>query len=369
MRKTKMKRITPKAKLIFIVLFLTCISLNANETIAVHPLRGSPQESEQISRMAHIFFDAIIHTLPEVPGGYLSYPIDLSLLSPDVPEGGFPPWVCPSPSITRNAVYAITGEMAPDPGIPGGFRLRLYLWQLDGTRLLGSDEMTIEGPEDLSILPFFLEWVLSWIVDEADIECPSGIGDQEMERYWLYLGLRGGGGYSQWTHDFKDDSTDHIITSFTSINAALQASVQLTRFFELQTEFNFIADFGPVEDHIAGEEDSSLFSLELKIPILAKLVLQSGRLRTGLFAGAYLHLPLMHSGSDATLSYYDYRANIPGFVFGMNVGWHLGRGHLFFDGRFEYDGHWFTNEPESINYRHSARFNIGYELGFFPKNR
>ena len=158
---------TPHCPLLIVIYsLLFAAALGAQEPVAMHPMIGPPETQE----IAAAFFDRARREVVIVSGGkYIAFNIDLSRLPPDVPEGGFPPWICPSPSITASAAYAITGEAAPDPDTPEAFRMRLYLWKMEGARLLGSDEMTVTGPEDLEATPAFIEWVLSWIVEEEPV--------------------------------------------------------------------------------------------------------------------------------------------------------------------------------------------------------
>ena len=338
--------------------------------IALHPFRGPPEFFD----MSLTVYEQAMNDIPRVSNFmYAVFPIDLNNLPPDVPEGGFPPWISPSPSITGDSAYAITGEVTEDLDIPDAFRLRLYLWRLEDSRLLGSDEMTIETPEDLGTLPFFLEWVLSWIEEEAPPAGPLTIiaySGMAQEEHWLYIGLRGGGGYSQLTYDYRNARSALVrdVTSLMSANAALQISVQLIRFFEFQTELNMVANFGPVIDHSTGDSDGRYVTFDLNIPFLAKFVMQSGRLKVGLFGGAYLHLPMIQTGSDAAIAYYDYKADIPGITVGLSAAWRVRRGSLFIDARIDYDGHWFNQDLEKINYRRTTNVNVGYEVGFFRKN-
>ena len=351
-------------KTISYLIFLTLLisNLQSQELIALHPMKG-PAEEETITSL---FFQRLQRELPNAgDGNYSGFPIDLTQLPSDVPPGGFPPWICPSPSITGDAAYAMTGEASPDLDYEGAFRMRLYLWRMDGARLLGSDELTIMNLQDLETLSGFLEWVLSWIGEEVDAPEPVivyvGLEEEQLtyEANWLYLGLRGGGGYARWTYDFRNDTLTHEATSMASGNIALQAAVYFTRFFGVQTEANFIADF------IMGKE--SFTSLNLHIPVLLKLTLRGERVKAGIFGGAYLHLPLTRLGDEDLVKHYHYRSDLPGFVFGLSSAWRLGPGNIFIDGRFEYDGHWFNPDVEMINYRNSVRLNIGYEIGFFRK--
>ena len=197
---------------ILLALFITHFSLQipgleAQEVIAMHPFRAT----SEAENMSNLFFQRLRQELPTVSDGdYRDFLIDLTRLPADVPEGGFPPWICPSPSITADSAFALTGEASPDEDFPGSFRIRVYLWRMEGARLLGSDETTVATLEDLNTLPYFLDWILSWIEDGfeptvvyTEAEPIIVYAGTPYEHKWLYLGLRGGGGYSRWTYDYR----------------------------------------------------------------------------------------------------------------------------------------------------------------------
>ena len=187
--------------------------------------------------------------------------------------------------------------------------------------------------------------------------------------HWLYLGLRGGGGFSQWAYDTgaNHPATIRNINMLTSANIALQASVRLTRFFAIQTEVNLISDFGPVHNPYTGFREGDFNALSLQFPLLAKLVLQGERIKAGIFGGVYLHVPLTQFGGEGAVERFDYRADFPGITGGLNIGWRIGPGNLFIDGRVDFDRLWLRNRTfeSEIYYRRSVRVNIGYEMNFF----
>ena len=341
---------------LFLILFIPS-SLFSQELIALHPFRGAAENEE----ITGLFFDAMENAIPFATEIYYrTFRINLNNLPPDVPPGGFPPWICPSPSITRDAAYSITGEASPDQDFEGATRIRLYLWRLEGARLLGSDEMTLFDEEDLETLSAFISWVLSWITDDSILNAQIS-GGWVYEPNWLYLGIRGGGGYSRWTYDYRTTSATSEVTTFISFNIAFHATVYFVNFFGLQTELQINYDFNSNSGH--GQFNVVGFT----IPLLAKFVLRGERLSAGLLLGVSFYLPLSQRGSSEGREYYDYRPDFPGFVFGITAGWRVGPGSIFIDGRMEYDLHWTNRNLNTINYRSSTRFSIGYEIGFLPK--
>ena len=371
--------------LVFILMVFFPCSLFAQDFFALHPFFG-PSADEPLPGL---FFQRMQQELPNAGDGNNSFfVIDLANLPPDFPSGGFPPWICPSPLITGGAAYTITAEVSTDPGFPGTFRIHLYLWEMEGSRLLGIDEIDVTNLEDLETLPSFLDHVLSWIIHDTARE-PEIIYHTEtiyireeaetiyitetihiteeaaksFEEKWLYVGLRVGGGPSRWIYDYRDTSVSIESSLFASVNVALQASFYFSHYFALQTEINIASDFKLLLNH------DDFTSWSLTIPFLLQFMLQSETLKVGIFGGLSVYAPLTQRTNNDTLAYYNYRPDFPGFLFGFNIGRKVGPGYLFLDTRFEYDGHWLNPDLRIINYRNIVRFNIGYELGFFDKNR
>ena len=402
-----------------LVFSVTGFPLFANETIAIHPFQGEPEE------IANAFFDILVDVLLDAPDLYTVFPIFLDNLSPDIPSGGFPAHVCPSPSLTADASYTITGELNCDIDYPGSYRIRLYLWEMEEGRLLVNDEMTASDRESCeNRMPYMLDWLLSWIgrdkelaipavqpVVEAPLEPqviieyrqappppwdssrwsyigPKGAGGEkttaidnpeqwmylgpEREK-WLHLGIRGGMGSSQWFQkaSVNQGLKNQNISNFWSANTALQVSLHLTRFFDIQTEANVAADFGKIGDNSSGSAVSEGIAAawSLTLPILARLNLRGSHLKAGILGGLYLYLPLGATNADSLKGYMDYRPDQPGFMFGLNLGWKVGPGYLFLDGRFEYDGNWFNPDRGIVYYRNSIKVNTGYEFGLIDKKR
>ena len=392
-RKTRIKnngkKVPAAFRFIFIALFLLFVSgLHSQELIAVHPLHAQAESAE----IAAIFYDLVLREIPRLQDqNYRVYAIDLSRLPPDVPPGGFPPWITPSPSITRGAPYALTGEVSVDPEFSGNYRIRVYLWRMDDSRLLGSDVMITSSRSDAELkMPGFVEWMLSWIYYEVTPEpiiiyvdgepriietfvYPEFYEDPEVpeppQEHWLYLGLRGGIGSGSWVHYTGDSSISvRPNTSLLSSNAAFQAEFRLSRFLSIQAEANFLYDFGSVN---MGAGETSFTSMSFQFPLLAKLSYRTDNMGVSLFGGAYFHLPLSQSSDeDWALDIYKYEPGFPGITFGLSVSTRLGPGFIFIDTRYELDGLWDdTPEIGRIDHRNTLRFNIGYKLGFFARNR
>jgi len=94
--------------------------------------------------------------------GYRPVMIDMTKLPDDVPIGGFPPYICPSPSLIKTNPYALTGEVTRTTA--GSWELRLYLWQMDETRLVFTSTLTARNRSECkSLLPGLLDKLFSKI--------------------------------------------------------------------------------------------------------------------------------------------------------------------------------------------------------------
>ena len=399
----------------FMLMLLVTVLPADETTIALHPFKGGPED------IAKSFFDVLFYTVMDDPASYTVYSITLKDHTADIPDGGFPANICPSPSITAGASYVITGEVDWDPDYLNSYRLRLYLWGMDDSRLLAIDEMTAAGRESCeALMPNLLAWLLSWIGTDkpAQVEPimivqepimivqesvriseerpvtaswdstrwiyigPKGSGERSTavenpeqwvymgpeREQWLHLGLRAGMGSSQWYYNLDNNKAKGII-NFWNASVALQAAVHIVRFLDIQTEVNVAADFGTVGIDSPGgmEEGGVAASWSMTVPLLVRLNLRGSHLKAGIFAGPYLYLPLGTSNGDSLGDYLDYRPNQPGVTFGLNLGWRVGPGNLFLDGRFDYDGKWFSDDKELAYYRNSVKISTGYEFGFINK--
>ena|GEM_PF-1596548 len=395
-KKTRNSKLNIRIKKpVFIILFflLLCINLPASELVALHPFRPNPIDSDEVENIAEIFFELIQRAIPNVTGNYSTFPIDLTRLPPDVPEGGFPPFICPSPSITRGAAYALTGEVAIDYDFPGNYRLRVYLWKLDGAALLGSDELSAAGRVDAErIIPNFLEWVFSWIVSPPDPETiliymdgegldslrvehmevenltlnareRGGLFSGIIDPHWLHIGVHGGVGYSVWAYARNPLSPGDGLNEMANLMAfsfGVSFSSDLMRFLRLTTEINFSMNMGALE----GGHYSFMY---LSVPIIPTFVLQYNFVEIGIYGGINMLIPVFayYDGSGRN---FNYRPSFPGFLFGLNFGLSLGPGTMFLDARFNYDARWGQRSSyDEVYYRISNIFRIGYRWAFFPK--
>jgi hypothetical protein len=191
---------------------------------------------------------------------------------------------------------------------------------------------------------------------------------------WLYLGFRLGSGSSDWF--YYEDKTHRVIrqpvTILYNFNMAFQVSAQVLPFLALQTEMLFTTDFNSTGKITSGEtSEGGLLSMwAIHIPFLVKFTINHYNLKVGIFGGINIYLPLFETGDESVRQYFSYKPDQPGLVFGASFGYKLGPGFLFLDGRFEYDGHWRTDEKtDAMYYRNLVKFGIGYEFGLIKRSK
>jgi hypothetical protein len=369
--------------------------------------------------MSRIFFEELVKAIPRVPGyegAYRIHVIDLVNNRPaDVPPGGFPPYVCPSPSVTAGAAYAITGEVGEDKDYPGEYWVRIYLWQMDKGRLIVSDMVNASSRESCAAsYPYILAYLFS-TVDETKLATAPGkkpAGDSE--NHWLSLGFRVGGGNAAWDIPFPSDIPEYnpeddpdydpdddeyvppppepplIITKrFLNLSGALQIGINITPKFSIQTEVNFnvfsgqgykwtqtamLDDDGePAYDEDTEEPiyengvvESDLTYIQLTVPLLFKFHLRNDPVKASIYLGPYISLPLVLADPCPYDPYEQLGLlDMIGVIAGVSAGWKLGPGYLFVDARLSHLLH-FADDGLKHPFD-GATISIGYELGLFKK--
>jgi hypothetical protein len=311
--------------------------------------------------------------------GYRAIVIDMNDLPDDVPEGGFPPYICPSPSLIKTNPIAITGELTTDPDDDEFWHLRLYLWEMADTRLVFSDEVTAYDREELAGgLPGMLEWLFSWLTrgrgrgagdgDENWDSTNIGGGRQvfittSMPLHWIYAGVRFGWNAVNLNNppSWKEPDNRHTFTDYRSINAALSGSiaffpesVPFFSRFSFQLEGIFTYDIGAVES----------MSI-MPVGLLKFQVYRQGSMLFSLFGGAYLQFSL---DKQDTVAY----SLLPpvGISAGLSFGGKLDPlpGIFSIDLRFSVDLFDTYVKADDEGYRRMAiTLSVGYEYGFITK--
>jgi hypothetical protein len=162
-RGAKMK--LPMYRILFPALFLCAPLLLypqvGSKQVALIPFWGDDEA------MVKWMGEDLLHGVGSLEG-YSPWTVDMTNLPADVPEGGFPPFQCPSPSLTRGSPYAMTGNATPS-GDGRSHTLLIYLWKMSENRLIYNDWMTIESRESYQdALPGVLEWFFSWADREPE---------------------------------------------------------------------------------------------------------------------------------------------------------------------------------------------------------
>ena len=119
------------------------------QVIALVPFWGAEDD------VVNEFLDVLYNSIGGIDG-FRPRVVDMVNLPPDVPPGGFPPFVAPALSLTLGDPFAVTGNITEDPAM--GRSLRLFLWQMADNRLLFSEAVAIANPMIAAmIMPFALE--------------------------------------------------------------------------------------------------------------------------------------------------------------------------------------------------------------------
>jgi hypothetical protein len=355
------------------------------EVVAVIPFWGV-DETIQIE-----FAEEVMDGINRL-AGYRSSLIDMTNIPEDVPEGGYEPNVCPSPSLTRGLPYAMTGEVTEDYD-SGGFALRVYLWRMEGTRLVYSDRLVAFDREVCRlVLPGLLDWIFSFL---KDIENPfvlggvgSGGGDggggvtqvivfaPEEPNHWLHLGLRAGISMKILTDPDPRASLNPIrddLPAFTTMNVANAALTLAWMFpdnalfaspFGLQAEVLFDWDF------LEYDYMSIAFAGVLRTHLYRK-----GKASITLLTGGYFALAPFDDKEDGFTNLVmvgeKKYPNGFGLTAGISGGQKFGPGYLYLEVRWM--GDFFSNTYRKESYegfqRHLVGLCIGYEFGIIEKKK
>lgn len=334
-------------------------------TIAVLPFWGDPIAAE--------FGDVLIMTLVRNEL-YRPFIVDMRNLPPDVPEGGFPPYICPSPSLTAGSPYAITGEVLWSDEY-NMFVLRMYLWEMATRRLVSSDEMqALDRAGGEVALPALLDWMLSWLAIPAEQTFP-------VQNKWLYLGLRAGPSFGFYQRSIREPFVEQQVDNYYNANAAVQASVELLPFLGIQTELSFNRDYAPFVSYqiVSPPSGGSTLALEsapfvswsLMIPLNLKMTLRRPTYFVAVFGGAYVTLPLGEMKQESSGKTFKYFFEPPiGITVGINSGVKAGPGYVFVDIRWNADlGEKVMDSGEAFYKRGMISLSLGYEVGFIPKKK
>ena len=314
---------------------------------------------------------------------YTPWPVDMSPanLPPDVPEGGFPPYICPSPSLTRSAPYSLTGELAFDDEIYL-WRLRLYLWQMEDGRLIFSDELNAYDREECGMnMPGMLDWLFSWIgsgvyYDGSNLGTPtmdtSGLSkvvyyEPTEPLKWLYVGAKAGLRVPILAPSSDSEASDHYNGFYGGGTASAHVNVMLFTALGIQIEPTYNMEI--IEDLGTGIQHSFALSGLLRYSY------RYGSKSFFVVAGAYMDFFFDENLTPAVLPPW-------GVTAGFGLGTRIGPGYLYLDIRGAMDigetktpaidiksdsGKWGPWEADAAWRRFAVSVCVGYEMGFLTK--
>ncbi|MDR1251076.1 MAG: PorT family protein [Treponema sp.] len=334
-------------------------------------------------------FGEVLRLTLENEGVYRPETVDMENLPADIPEGGFPPYICPSPSLTKTAPYSVTGEIVFDEE-SSLYHLRLYLWEMETNRLVYTDEGTVRDREECErYLPSLVNWIFSWLNQPAEIaeqfsEYPETLPLPPEpllpEEKWLYLGLRVGPSVRFYSREPAQPFAENKVYDFLNITAGLQVTYQFLSFLSVQAEALFTNDHAPYHPIDVNTNPSSssistdpdpFTSFSLMFPLALKYTYRQSRLFASALAGVYFNMPLGEMQNKTLGGNFGYSSDLPlGYTLGIDVGTKLGPGSLFLDLRWAADlGETRKNEGDLIYKRSMVTIAIGYEIGFFTKKK
>jgi hypothetical protein len=215
---------------------------------------------------------------------------------------------------------------------------------------------------------------------EEPVDEGAGSGGVSYKNHWLFLGARLGPSLRIYT-----PSGD---TAFTggdaygpSLDAGLQASVQIVPVFSLQAEVIFTWDNASVwfyslnPNQIDVDRHTRKFTgFSLQFPLTAKLNFYPGTFRISPFLGAYFLLPLGTMAINDPLvgeesGSYSFSPPL-GILGGVSMAFPAGPGMFFIDLRYAADLGSSEVKGGGDSYRRgSVALSAGYEWGFFRKRQ
>ncbi|MDR1506247.1 MAG: hypothetical protein LBI67_04015 [Treponema sp.] len=195
---------------------------------------------------------------------------------------------------------------------------------------------------------------------------------------WLYLGLRTGPSLRFYTPSDDTPFTGGDTMSV-ALDIALQANLRLLSFLSVQTEAVFTWDkasmwayTGPITSYNRYTKDYT--ALSFQIPLIVKFDFYPRDFRLSPFIGAYYLLSLGKlkasdslSGGKESLSYKV--SPSVGFLGGLSGAMQFGPGMLIADLRYAADLGEFEARGAEVFGRRMISFTVGYELGFFTKQK
>ncbi|MDR1175274.1 MAG: hypothetical protein LBK83_07390 [Treponema sp.] len=203
--------------------------------------------------------------------------------------------------------------------------------------------------------------------------------EKGLDTDWLYLGLRTGPSLRFYTPSDDTPYTGND-TLAVSLDIALQANFQVLSFLSLQTEMIFTWDNASLwayQKRENNEDDrytQDYTSYSFQFPFIVKFDFYPDGFRLSPFAGVYGLVPLgnleasVSLGNDKESLSYKVSPSM-GFLGGLGGAMKFGPGMIIADLRYAADLGDFEARGTKIFRRGMASLTVGYELGFFTKEK
>jgi hypothetical protein len=331
---------------------------------AVLPLAGEEAE------MALRFYQGTIAAVAALEK-YSPRPVD-----PSVFVGGreIPTDMPPHRDLVPGVSYALTGGVYAGAR-EGEYYLQLWLWEMVGSTMIYTDDLVYEDVDQaMSSLPGLVEWLFSHI-HELSVETPEPLVRPDP---FFVLGLRLGPS-QRWYTDPEEDSPGAWAMN---LEGGVSGAFRLNSLLALQAEIFFSADTLVYRGLDAGPElnaytlaNEKYTAFSLMFPLLFRVNLRPGPFKISPLAGFYATVPLgqsLYKRSTGEDSSYDWSISVPlGFTAGIEAALNRGPGALFAGLRYagDFSDINIDNEEGTAFRRNMLSFYLGYEFGFFDKNK
>ncbi|MDR0669484.1 MAG: PorT family protein [Treponema sp.] len=291
------------------------------------------------------------------------------------PEGTeIPTDMPPNRALVPAVRYALTG------GVYGGdrpseFYLQLWLWDMDGSMMIYTDDLVYDDIEGAMVsLPGLVEWLFSHIREVVE-ETPPEVLPPE----WLYtFGVKTGLAPRWYVRPGEQISGAQSL----GLEGGLTAAMHLSSLFALQVELLVSQDDlvyrGLTANDITYSE--KLSSAFLTLPLFIRMNFKASSFKLSPMAGFYLALPLgqtRYSSSVDITAAYTHSGVLTGFSTGLEAVLNYGPGMFIVGLRYSGDFNHLVIDydnprdtvPDTSYRRDMFSLYLGYGFGFFDMNK